>query len=530
MTEQTSIPYFIKSDCYQAGKNAFDSRLDTLLKGKVSQCLFVSLCFLGSLTANAQDNCTGAQVQALQLRLVPVPNPKNDGADDKPVALVGTTWPLNVARGEEITFALYTTSGSRVDAVAITTAGSRVDAVAIVKPVQDVLECLRKKAVTNAHLIPRLVLNGMPLGPGARLVNTHDWFRGVVTFELRTTPPTDSSESDVAIMAAYWNSVYRKAGWLGAAAQRAEIQIDEIGPVAKSADNVVKVSGTSGLRRTVALIAAVFISIMFLWALFSNQIFRDDSPDWIEKARIQDRILNSNLASLKAWLTKQATDLKLTPDPETLEKWPVNRPDPLALPDNDKLVSQAIKAYVRIRYNPAEPAAPDGQLATIGAVILGKDAFRVSYSLSRVQLGAWLMMTIAGGLSIWVVHGLLPTIPLTFLALLGISGTTRLLSGVVDNAKEHAAGAVSQGLLADLTAGTNGGGIHRYQALMINLLLLTTIAFDLFNNLAFPEIANSWLVLLTGSAGIYMATKQISESTGTSPVNPTTSSNTPPAR
>lgn len=373
-----------------------------------------------------------------------------------------------VSRGEEISFALFDLKDG---------------APAVTKTLQ---ECLAK-AMANGKQ-PRLVLNGMPLGAGASLVNTQDWFTGVITFELRTALPSGLSVPELAVVANYWTSVYREAGWNGVAMQRAEIQLDDVGTIAR-AKEIVRVSGSSEQRRTVATVTAFVIVILFLWALFSNEIFRDKAPAWIEKARSLVCVRNSKEAWQK-WLEDQATTLGIS---------------------SPELQQQARNAYERLRCDASVPTDRDAQLASTGALLDGKALPRVSYSLSRVQVGAWLITTIVGGLVIWIFHGQLPIIPLTFLALLGISGGTRVLSVIIDNSKEHPIGGISRGFLSDLTAGTNGGGVHRYQALMINVMLMTTIIFEIFRNLAFPEIADSWLVLLTGSAGVYMATKQIGE-------------------
>jgi hypothetical protein len=374
---------------------------------------------------------------------------------------------------------------SRGDEVSFTIAG-RKDTV---PAVFELLKCLNAKGTA-----PTLVLNGMALGSGATLQNPLDWMQGKVTFllTLPTTARPDERPQADQLADAFWASVYRTAGWAHQAPQRVALELEGLGVVAQSpasSDPNLQLWGSSRCRYWLALATAACVGALFLWALATNQVFRDKAPAWIEKAQSLGELYKSP-THWKIWLDGQAADLALSvADFQT----------------------QAVQSFKKIKWESAVPSERDAQLAITGAWLSDKKAPETSYSLSRVQLGAWLLVVLLGGLLMWMFQGQLPTIPQVYLALLGISGGTKLLSGAIDNAREHPIGTVHRSFLEDLCAGTNGGGVHRYQALLANVVLLATVAFDIARTLSFPPLNDSWLVLITGSAGVYLAVKKTSE-------------------
>lgn len=414
-----------------------------------------------------------------------------DVVKQTPLAMVASG-ASEVARGDVITFTLQA-AGTEEELETSQTVKNEA-AVAKANAATALLECLNAKSIKEGKH-PKLLLNGIALGSGAKLINKTDWSRGEITYELVTALPVEASKKDREVFADFWKAIYREAGWTDVAPQRTELQIDGLGTIARGDMGVVAISGSPESRRNVAAVAAALIAMLFVWAIGSNKIFRDEAPAWIEKARSFESVRKSTTDWGRV-LAEHAAALGISAE---------------------ELTKRAREIYKAVCEDTTLKSDDDIKLAAIGSLIDSEKAPEVSYSLSRVQLGAWLVVTVIGGLVIWVYQGARPVIPLTYLAMLGISGGTRLLSDVVDSGKGHAVGGVHKSFFTDLTAGTNGGGVHRYQAMMINIVLLTTVAFEIIGTLAFPEIDDSWLTLLLGSSGVYLAAKKSGE---TPPVKP----------
>lgn len=341
----------------------------------------------------------------------------------------------------------------------------------------------------------------MQLGSAAHLVNTENWTEGKITFVLETASPPSSD----SLVDEFWKSVFRQGRWYGVAPQTVEIGIEGIGTIARSKGEILYIAASPQEGLLAANLLGFAIFCLFIWALVNNEVFRDKPPSWLEGARALLAVRN-NTEAWKQWLDNQAKSLNIT---------------------TEVLKEQARLAYLRLKEGVAPANDTESQLAATGAVLgdsLGNppkiEKLQVSYSLSRVQMGAWAALTIVGGLFIWAFLGKLPPIPSTYLALLGISGSTKLLSSIVDNSKEHSIGSLHKSFLTDITAGTNGGGVHRYQSLMVNVLLLLVVAFDIYRNLSFKDIDSTWLILLFGSSAIYLGAKKISEEPPQSNVPP----------
>jgi hypothetical protein len=139
-------------------------------------------------------------------------------------------------------------------------------------------------------------------------------------------------------------------------------------------------------------------------------------------------------------------------------------------------------------------------------------AQRASFSLGRVQLGLWFLFVVAVSVFLRVALGELPTIPPTLLALITVSAGTAGMSALTDVLAAPRLYRPSQGIVLDLLTGFDEKlQLHRFQAMVVNGLLLVTGFADVCSTLAFPEPDPTWLGFL-GVSGITLAAgKQLRE-------------------
>jgi len=137
---------------------------------------------------------------------------------------------------------------------------------------------------------------------------------------------------------------------------------------------------------------------------------------------------------------------------------------------------------------------------------------RATYSLSRTQLALWFTFTVAAGLFLWMLYGDLRRIDGSLLALLGISGATAGFSWAADRNIPDGPYTPSQGFLADLLTGFDERKqLHRYQAVIVNLLLLVVGIYHVVQQLSYPVFDGSWLIFLGISGTVYGAGKGLLE-------------------
>lgn len=163
--------------------------------------------------------------------------------------------------------------------------------------------------------------------------------------------------------------------------------------------------------------------------------------------------------------------------------------------------------------------------------------FPKPYSYSRVQLAWWTVVVLSSLITIIFVKGALPTLDSSTLILLGISaGTTVIarLTDISDRANAEPSSLLSQdfngeNFLLDILSDKNGVSIHRFQAVLINIIFgIWFISMVLQHlgglppcvndantadcaahplNYIMPVIGMNNLILLGISAGTYAAVK-----------------------
>lgn len=136
---------------------------------------------------------------------------------------------------------------------------------------------------------------------------------------------------------------------------------------------------------------------------------------------------------------------------------------------------------------------------------------RSTYSLGRIQLGMWFLFAVATGVYLWTIYGALPEIEGSVLTLLGVSMGATGMSLATDK-NLNICFKPSQGILQDLITGWDEQHqVHRFQAVLVNLLLLTVGIVHVLQNLAYPVFEPSWLAFLTISGVAVAAGKNITE-------------------
>ena len=125
---------------------------------------------------------------------------------------------------------------------------------------------------------------------------------------------------------------------------------------------------------------------------------------------------------------------------------------------------------------------------------------RGAFSLASVQVGVWMMFACIAAIFLWVVYGALPAIVGSLLGLVSITVVISGASWIVDPAGKKFF--ESQGLWRDLMMGADGQTkVHRFQAVLVNLLLLFVGVSWLTKNLTYPTFDDTWLQFL-GLSGL----------------------------
>ena len=143
------------------------------------------------------------------------------------------------------------------------------------------------------------------------------------------------------------------------------------------------------------------------------------------------------------------------------------------------------------------------------------------FSYSRVQLAWWTTVVFSSIISILFLHKGLPVIFNSTLYLLGISSATTTLARVIDtsdqlnaNPLRHQDSSSGINFLIDILSDENGISIHRFQAVLFNLLFGGWFIYNVIYNLSLqnidniiPDIQANYLVLLSLSSATYAVIK-----------------------
>lgn len=175
------------------------------------------------------------------------------------------------------------------------------------------------------------------------------------------------------------------------------------------------------------------------------------------------------------------------------------------------------------------------------------EGLRSPYSLSRFQLGFWILLVTSAYVFIWMITGELDTITGSVLALLGIGSGTALGAALIDQGKEEAKATTvekaaaataaveatttttavaptatappaeqrsaargfseSRGFLRDVLSDERGISIHRFQLFVWTLVLGVIFCVVVYGSLEMPQFSSTMLGLMGISSGTYLGLK-----------------------
>ena len=177
------------------------------------------------------------------------------------------------------------------------------------------------------------------------------------------------------------------------------------------------------------------------------------------------------------------------------------------------------------------------------------EGLRSPYSLSRFQLGFWILLVTSAYVFIWMITGELDTITGSVLALLGIGSGTALGAALIDQGKEDAKAtsaesaaaataateatttttavttapaaatppkeprsasrgfSESRGFLRDVLSDERGISIHRFQLFVWTLVLGIIFCVVVYGSLEMPQFSSTMLGLMGISSGTYLGLK-----------------------
>ena len=128
--------------------------------------------------------------------------------------------------------------------------------------------------------------------------------------------------------------------------------------------------------------------------------------------------------------------------------------------------------------------------------------FRLPFSLAKVQWGGWTMFATTAAVFLWLVYARFPVLDGSVLGLVALSTLTAGASLIMDNTSTKKNISYSQGFFHDIMTDSDGvQQAHRYQAIVVNVLLFAVGLVYVCQHLAYPTFDQSWLELL-GISGL----------------------------
>lgn len=134
------------------------------------------------------------------------------------------------------------------------------------------------------------------------------------------------------------------------------------------------------------------------------------------------------------------------------------------------------------------------------------------FSLGRVQMAFWLLMSVAGFLTIWLITGLVNGIITDgLLTLLGISASSGLAARLIDSTGPGRPSPVSQGFWQDIVSENYGDGhsvaLHRVQMVAWTVILGMVFLWSVASSFSLPDFDTNLLLLIGISSGTYVGFK-----------------------
>ncbi|WP_022824628.1 hypothetical protein [Hymenobacter norwichensis] len=131
------------------------------------------------------------------------------------------------------------------------------------------------------------------------------------------------------------------------------------------------------------------------------------------------------------------------------------------------------------------------------------------FNLGKVQMAWWTFIILGSFLVIYCVSGEMPDISTTSLALLGISGGTAAVNGLIRRDPPPAESATgpwltSRGWLTDILSDAYGLSMNRLQQVVISLLMGYFFVRTVYNSVAMPVWTDNQILLLAVSSATYL--------------------------
>lgn len=288
-----------------------------------------------------------------------------------------------------------------------------------------------------------------------------------------------------------WKPLYRTSGLVGQADLDMAYGWASTGPSGDASPGVLEalqIAVAPPARQVWASAVLILVVLLTVVVLLQTDTFRDPPPMWLRIYRLHSAVYaTSNAVDQLAILTNI--------DP-VLAALPISCAE---------LAAQAARGEVISENSDAKGAA-------IGLLVRGGPALQPSYSLTRLQMGMWFLFAVCTGVFLWIVYGELPPVTGSLLAILGISVGTTGASIAAGPSNDGSASTASRGLLLDIVTGADQSQhVHRYQSVIVNLLLLVVGGYYVSTELGFPTFDNTWLAFLGVSGATFAGGKQILE-------------------
>lgn len=130
------------------------------------------------------------------------------------------------------------------------------------------------------------------------------------------------------------------------------------------------------------------------------------------------------------------------------------------------------------------------------------------FSLGRVQMALWLVLTIGGFLFIWLLSGQWRGVITTgAMALIGISATTGVAARLADDDPPAGGVPASRNFWLDIVSDGNDPAVHRLQLIAWTILLGGIFAWTVLWTFAFPDFDANLLLLVGIVGGTYVGFK-----------------------
>lgn len=351
-------------------------------------------------------------------------------------------------------------------------------------------------AASSAQKPLRLFLNGFDLGTDGLIAGAE---RREDRVALQFHVPNAKYSQP------FWTTVFNQQGIVYQAPMQASVGWSAepaFVPDDKTEGDPLYVSVTNWRWLTAAAALAGLMIWFFFWALWATDTFRvAPTYPWWSDARALQTKLHRATVPIYLWPFQRRRTVSVDPSNEAtaaILKGYLSDFDPAKLADYDKAAREAIGGLI-----PPDGTAPK---VVVGLALMSDwRTFRLPFSLARVQWGSWIMFSTTVAVFLWLVYARFPVLEGSVLGLVGVSTLTAGASLIIENGSDKKNTAYSKGFFYDIMTDADGvQQAHRYQAIVVNILLFAVGLLYVWQHLAYPTFDNSWLELL-GISGLAQA-------------------------